>query len=234
MQLISLDDVSKSYKTGDQAVTALFATDLSIGDKEFVTVLGPSGSGKSTLLSILGAMNSPTTGQLMVDGIDVYSLPEERRADFRREYIGFVFQQLQLIPYLTARQNVMLPLVVAGISRSEQALLADKALHSVGLVGKESRLPSELSGGEQQRVAIARAIVNDPPLVLLDEATGNLDSRTGESIMGLLADLRDKGHTLVLVTHNPKNCHYSDRVLEMSDGKVVVSRTINHLEEVGN
>ena len=233
MELISLEGVTKSYQSKGESVTALHPTDLSIGDREFVTVLGPSGSGKSTLLSILGAMNSPTAGRLVVDGIDVYSLPEERRADFRREYVGFVFQQLQLIPYLSARQNVMLPLVVTGMTRKGQVRLADTALGSVGLRGKESRLPSELSGGEQQRVAIARAIVNDPPVVLLDEATGNLDSRTGESIMDLLAGLRDMGHTLILVTHNPKNCRYSDRVLEMSDGRVVASRVSQTTEEVG-
>ena len=232
MELISLEGVTKSYQSKGESVTALHPTDLSIGDREFVTVLGPSGSGKSTLLSILGAMNSPTAGRLVVDGIDVYSLPEERRADFRREYVGFVFQQLQLIPYLSARQNVMLPLVVTGMTRKEQVRLADAALGSVGLAGKESRLPTELSGGEQQRVAIARAIVNDPPVVLLDEATGNLDSRTGESIMDLLAGLRDMGHTLILVTHNPKNCRYSDRVLEMSDGRVVASRVPQTTEEV--
>jgi putative ABC transport system ATP-binding protein len=223
MGLINLEGVTKTYLAGDDAVVALYPTDVGIGAGEFVSVLGPSGSGKSTLLSILGAMNSPTGGRLTVDGIDVYSLSEERRADFRREYVGFVFQQLQLVPYLTARQNVMLPLAVTGNPRARQAEMADSALSSVGLKGKERRLPNELSGGEQQRVAIARAIVNDPPVLLLDEATGNLDSQTGEGIMALLAGLKEKGHTLILVTHNPKNCRYSSRVLEMSDGRIVSS-----------
>ncbi len=223
MGLIDIEGITKTYHAGGDAVVALHPTDICIEDREFVAILGPSGSGKSTLLSILGAMNSPTSGRLLVDGIDVYSLSEEQRADFRREYVGFVFQQLQLIPYLSARQNVMLPLVVTGMSRREQAQLADAALYSVGLAGKERRLPNELSGGEQQRVAIARAVVNNPPVLLLDEATGNLDSQTGESIMSLLAGLRDRGHTLILVTHNPKNCRYSSRVLEMSDGKIVSS-----------
>jgi putative ABC transport system ATP-binding protein len=161
--LIDLEGVTKTYRTGDDAVVALHPTHVDIEGREFVAVLGPSGSGKSTLLSILGAMNSPISGRLLVDSIDVYSLSEERRADFRREYVGFVFQQLQLIPYLTARQNVMLPLVVTWMSRAEQARKADAALDSVGLCSKERRLPNELSGGEQQRVAITRAIVNDPP-----------------------------------------------------------------------
>ncbi|HHY35836.1 MAG TPA: ABC transporter ATP-binding protein [Firmicutes bacterium] len=220
MDLIILDNISKKYRAGDEEVTALHPTSLRIAEGDFVAVVGPSGSGKSTLLSILGAMNSPSGGRLIVDDIDVYSLSDESRADFRREYVGFVFQHLQLIPYLTARENVMLPLAITGLGRKEQLGMADRALESVGLKGKESRLPNELSGGEQQRVAIARAIVNNPPILLADEPTGNLDTRTGESIMATFSKLRNEGRTIVMVTHNPDNCRWATRVLEMVDGRL--------------
>jgi putative ABC transport system ATP-binding protein len=220
MELISLNGVAKRYQVASEDVVALQPATLTIGEGEFVAVVGQSGSGKSTLLSILGGMNSPSSGTLVVDGIDVYSLTDEGRADFRRAYIGFVFQHLQLIPYLTARQNVMLPLAVTGLGRAEQARRADDALESVGLKGKEARLPDELSGGEQQRVAIARAIINDPAVLLTDEATGNLDSSTGEAVMAIFQRFAAGGRTIIMVTHNRDNCRYAGRVLEMSDGRI--------------
>jgi putative ABC transport system ATP-binding protein len=220
VSLISVEDIRKSYTAGDEEVTALHATRLEVEEGEFVAVLGPSGSGKSTFLSILGAMNTPTGGRLVVDGIDVYALTDEQRTDFRREYIGFVFQQLQLIPYLTALQNVMLPLAVTSVGRREQVEKARAALAMMGLEHKGGRLPNDLSGGEQQRVAIARAIVNDPPILLTDEATGNLDSLTGGSVMAIFDELKRKGHTIVMVTHNPDNCRHATRVVEIVDGHV--------------
>lgn len=222
--LITLDGVGKTYRVSAGNVVALQPSTLSIGQGEFVAVVGPSGCGKSTLLSILGGMNSPTDGRLLVDGIDVYSLTEEERADFRREYIGFVFQHLQLIPYLTARQNVMLPLAVTGLGRPEQAARADAALESVGLGGKQLRLPDELSGGEQQRVAIARAIINNPAVLLTDEATGNLDTTTGESVMAIFQNFAEAGRTIIMVTHNRDNCRYASRILEMTDGQINMGR----------
>ncbi len=226
MSLISVEDVQKVYMTGDEEVTALHATRLEVEEGEFVAVLGPSGSGKSTFLSILGAMNTPTGGRLVVDGIDVYALTDEQRTDFRREYVGFVFQQLQLIPYLTALQNVMLPLAVTSVGRRMQLEKARAALAMMGLEHKGNRLPNDLSGGEQQRVAIARAIVNDPPILLTDEATGNLDSLTGESVMAIFSELKRKGHTIVMVTHNPDNCRYATRVMEIVDGRVKLPQAL--------
>jgi putative ABC transport system ATP-binding protein len=179
--------------------------------------MGPSGSGKSTLLSILGVMNPPTAGHLAIDGIDAYKLSQERQADLRREYIGFVFQQLELLPYLTALENVMLPLAILKMSGKREQALA--ALERVGLDKvKGARLPAELSGGEQGRVAIARAVVNNPPLILADEPTGSLDSANGMQIMGLLRELANGGRAVVMVTHNRESASFVDRIIEIRDG----------------
>lgn len=214
-------DLSKHYHLNSTVVKALDGVDLSVAPGEFVAVMGPSGSGKSTLLSLLGAMNPPTRGQLLVDDISVYNLSVEERADFRREYLGFVFQQLQLIPYLTALENVLLPLAISGKSRDEQRQMAHAALAKVGLEDKAHRLPNQLSGGEQGRVAVARAIVNQPPIILADEPTGSLDSETSKSIMKLLKRLNGEGLTIVMVTHDAENAAQADRVVHIRDGKVV-------------
>ena len=218
MVLAQLNGVTKTYTGTARPVEALRGIDLGIAEAEFVALMGPSGCGKSTLLSVLGAMSPPTRGRVVVDGIDVYGLDVERRADFRREYLGFVFQQLYLVPYLTARQNVMLPLAAAGMRDGEQRELAESALERVGLGEKTARLPRDLSGGEQQRVAIARAIVNHPPLVLADEPTGCLDSTTGRSIMELFLELKRSGLALFMVTHDTATAAYADRVVTMRDG----------------
>ncbi|MGB9722276.1 MAG: ABC transporter ATP-binding protein [Chloroflexia bacterium] len=219
--MIDLRDVSKVYNTNGVPVPALQGVTLQVAEGEFVAVMGPSGSGKSTLLTILGAMNRPTGGQVIIDGIDVYALNPERQADFRHEYIGFVFQQLQLLPYLTALDNVLLALAVSSLPRRERLARAREVLSWVGLAGKEKRLPYQLSGGEQGRVAVARAIVNQPPLLLADEPTGNLDRATGRQVLDLLRRLNRAGQTIVMVTHDPEAAGYAGRVIHLLDGRIV-------------
>jgi putative ABC transport system ATP-binding protein len=201
-------------------VRALVDVDLNIERGEFVSVMGPSGSGKSTLLTILGGLNHPTEGELVVDEIPIYRLPLEKLADFRREYLGFIFQSFQLIPYLTVIENVMLPLSITRKSNKEQESMAGEILEKVGLKVKAKRLPDQLSGGEQERVAIARALVNAPPILLADEPTGNLDTKTGKEIMDLFKSLHQEGQTIIMVTHNPENTVYSTRAIFLKDGRV--------------
>ncbi|MCP4543055.1 MAG: ABC transporter ATP-binding protein [Chloroflexi bacterium] len=220
MAMIELDDVSKVYNTDKLPVKALRGIDLSIAEEDFVALMGPSGSGKSTLLTVLGCMNPPTSGKVTVDGIEPYRLPIERQADFRHEYVGFVFQQYHLLPYLTAAENVLLPLVVARQSRQEKQRLAQDMLEQVGLGEKANRLPSQLSGGEQARVAVARALVNRPPLLLLDEPTGNLDSATGARVLHLLAELNRGGQTIIMVTHSLETAESAKRTIRLRDGQV--------------
>lgn len=216
--MLSVKQVSKEYgPAGPSRVVALQEMSLDVGLGEFLAVMGPSGSGKSTLLSILGVMNPPSSGSVQIDGIDVYRLSPERQADLRREYIGFVFQQLELLPYLSALENVMLPLAILKMPDKRHRALS--VLEQLGLdKQKGQRLPSELSGGEQGRVAIARAIVNDPLIILADEPTGSLDSKNGEQILELLRDLASAGRAVVMVTHNPDSRRLTDRVLEIRDG----------------
>jgi putative ABC transport system ATP-binding protein len=219
--MIELQNVTKTYNGQSVPVHALRNIDLHVGEGEFVAVMGPSGSGKSTLLNVLGAMNAPSDGSVFVDGIDVYGLPPDLQADFRHEYLGFVFQQLQLLPYLTAAQNVLLVLAVAKLPKAEKAERARESLARVGLGGKEDRLPHELSGGEQGRVAVARAIVNQPPLLLADEPTGNLDQSTGTQVLQLLHDLNAAGQTVIMVTHDVRAAGYANRQIHLLDGRVV-------------
>jgi len=219
--LIKISNLTKHYLSGGETVAALRGVDLSIEAGEFVTIMGHSGSGKSTLLYILGGMNRPTAGEVEMTGVKLYDLPGERLADFRAEKLGFVFQSFHLIPYLTALENVMLPLAIAKTGNREKRDKAREALARVGLGARTDRLPNQLSGGEQERVAIARAIVNSPSILLADEPTGNLDSRTSEEVMGLFRELNGNGRTVVMVTHNPENCGYSDRTIHLKDGLVV-------------
>ncbi len=220
--MIELKNVSRVYNDdGGVPVQALRNVDLEVAEGEFVAVMGPSGSGKSTLLTTLGAMNPPTQGRVRIDDIDVYDLKPEHQADFRHEYIGFVFQQLQLLPYLNALENVLLPLAITKLPRYERVALARQILAQVGLNGKENRLPYQLSGGEQGRVAVARAMVNQPPLVLADEPTGNLDRTTSLQILELLHDLNKAGQTVVMVTHDPQAATCAGRVVEIIDGQVM-------------
>lgn len=221
MALIKVEHVSKSYNSqGGASVPVLFDINMEIAAGEFVALMGPSGSGKSTLLTTLGAMNHPSHGTVTVDGIDVYSLGDERRADFRREYLGFVFQQHHLLPYLNAVENVMLPLAIVPMARDEKRRRAAQALERVGLAAKAGRLPNQLSGGEQGRLAIARALVNESPLLLADEPTGTLDTKTGSEVMRVFLELNSQGQTIFMVTHNPENATVADRILQIKDGRI--------------
>jgi len=221
MSSISARQLGKSYGRGTGTVHALADVSFTIDSGEFAGIMGESGAGKSTLLSILGAMNTPTTGMLAVDDIDVYDLNSEQRADFRREFLGFVFQSFHLIPYLTLLENVMLPLTTIRMPKTEKRRKALAALERVGLKGKGDRLPGEASGGEKERCAIARAIVNDPPVLLADEPTGNLDTRTTDAVMNLFADLNAEGMTIVMVTHNPRCAAHVHRILTVADGRLL-------------
>ncbi|MDJ0831508.1 MAG: ABC transporter ATP-binding protein [Desulfobacterales bacterium] len=221
MSYIVAENLVKQYGAGDAAVTAIQKMDFNIDWGEFIGVMGESGSGKSTLLSIMGAMNAPTSGRLTIDDIDIYDLSLEKMADFRREFLGFVFQSFHLIPYLTVIENVMLPLATIKMPKKDKRSKAEEALESVGLLDKKHRLPSNISGGEKERVAIARAIVNEPPILLADEPTGNLDTQTSREIMALFQTLNQQGMTIVMVTHSPECAGYAKRILNVSDGKLV-------------
>ncbi len=216
--LIQVENIGKEYTGGSSKVHAIKNMDFTIDDGEFISIIGQSGSGKSTLLSILGGLNHPTRGQVFVDGLDIYELTSEQRADFRSEYIGIIFQSFQLILYLTVLENVMLPMSITVGKTSVKRNKAMTVLEKVGLANKVDRLPDQLSGGEQERVAIARAIVNEPPILLADEPTGNLDTETAEEVMELLKLLNDSGQTIIMVTHNPEISRYSRRTIKVKDG----------------
>jgi putative ABC transport system ATP-binding protein len=221
MSYIVAQDLVKKYGNGAATVTAVSDISFKIESGEFIGVMGESGAGKSTLLSIMGAMNAPTSGQFVVDDIDVYSLNLEKQADFRREFLGFIFQSFHLVPYLTVFENVMLPLTIIKASRKHKRALVENALSQVGLLDKADRLPSQISGGEKERVAIARAIVNEPPVLLADEPTGNLDSKTSAEIMKLLQRLNADGMTIIMVTHSSECAQYARRLMHVSDGRLV-------------
>lgn len=221
MSLIKITELTRNFVNGADCVTALQNIDLEISEGSFLGVMGPSGSGKSTLLSVLGGLCRPSAGTVEIDGIDLYALCGERQADFRREFLGFIFQAHNLIPYLNALENAMLPLVVTGLSAAEKRRRGQAVLERVGLEHRMLHLPQQLSGGEQERVAIARALVNNPPLLLADEPTGSLDSVTSRQVMGLLEDLHREGQTIVMVTHNSENIPWFDRTLKLRDGRIV-------------
>ena len=217
---IRLENVSMLYGNNGVSAAALRGVSLSIDAGEYAVITGESGAGKSTLLTILGGLQVPSSGTVLIKGVDLSSLSADRLADFRRETIGFIFQAYHLLPYLTARENVMVPMSPARSSPREKAERADALICSVGLSGKEERLPSELSGGECQRVAIARALVHDPSVLLADEPTGNLDSATGEQILDLFSRLHKAGKTVLMVTHNRANLLRATRSIRLRDGLV--------------
>ncbi|HEY4675436.1 MAG TPA: ABC transporter ATP-binding protein [Candidatus Bathyarchaeia archaeon] len=220
--MIELKRITKIYEMGDSQVLSLNDLNLRIEEKGFLAVMGPSGSGKSTLLYTVGGLLTPTKGDVTVKGTSIYQLSSRQRAKFRRENVGFIFQTFELLPYLTAQENVMLPLYLSGASALEQEEAGEEALERVGLEKRACHKPTELSGGEQQRVAIARGIVNNPSIILADEPTGNLDQKTGNEIMHLLCELHEKDKlTLIFVTHDPSKAKLANRVVEMLDGHIV-------------
>lgn len=227
MSYIQAENLIKQYGTADAAVMAVGGMSFRIKMGEFVAVMGESGSGKSTLLSMMGALNTPTSGEYSVDGLEVYQLGQDQRADFRREFLGFVFQSFHLVPYLTLLENVMLPLATVKMSSKKKRALAEDALLRVGLNGKSHRLPGQTSGGEQERVAISRAIVNEPPILFADEPSGNLDTKTTREVMDLLKNLNEEGMTIVMVTHSPECAGYARRMLRISDGRLVEDVPLN-------
>jgi putative ABC transport system ATP-binding protein len=222
MPFLAVEKITKVYEANGHSpiVRVLSDINVEIAEGEFVCLMGPSGSGKSTLLTIVGAMNHPTEGRVLVDDIDVYGLADERRADFRREYLGFVFQQHHLMPYLNTLENAMLPLATTSLRAKKKRDRAMNVLERVGLADKWSRLPNQLSGGEQGRLAIARAIVNEPPLILADEPTGSLDTKTGREVMEVFLEMNAQGQTVFMVSHNPENSALAHRIINIVDGRI--------------
>jgi putative ABC transport system ATP-binding protein len=219
--LITLKNLRKIYGEGSTAVHALAGVSLEIYPGEFVAIMGASGSGKSTAMNMLGCLDRPTSGQFLFNGADVTAMDADNRALLRRNYLGFVFQGFNLLARTTALENVELPLIYRGMPRSERRALAARALHSVGLQGRENHAPNELSGGQQQRVAIARAIVSDPLVLLADEPTGNLDSQRSHDIMRLLKNLNEsRGLSIIMVTHEPDMAAYASRQIHFADGLI--------------
>jgi putative ABC transport system ATP-binding protein len=231
MSLIEIADVKKTYVMGDMQVHALRGVSLSIEESEFVAIMGSSGSGKSTLMAILGGLDRPTSGRYRLDDIDMSTLPKSELARARNKKIGFVFQQFHLLSRTTALENVELPLMYAhGVSGSERHARAREALAHVGLADREDHKPNQLSGGQQQRVAIARALVTDPPLLLADEPTGNLDTHTGEDILSLIRELHQRlGSTIVIVTHDMHVAESCSRTIALRDGRLVQDISRDHL-----
>jgi putative ABC transport system ATP-binding protein len=219
--VIKIENATKTYQMGEVNVHALRGVNLNINKGDFVAIVGPSGSGKSTLMHIIGLLDRPTSGYVYLEGKDVSELSQDERAVLRNKHIGFVFQQFNLLSRTSALDNVALPLLYSGIKREEREKRAVKILESVGLGERLDHTSTQLSGGQQQRVAIARALINNPALVLADEPTGNLDSKSGKEIMKLLSDLNNKGNTIVLVTHELDIAKGTKRIVEIMDGKIV-------------
>lgn len=219
-KLIELKNINKSYRNGEQELQVLKNVSLEVEEGEFVAIMGPSGSGKSTLMNVIGMLDSPTSGEYYLDSEAVAGLSEKKMAHVRNKQIGFVFQQFFLLSKLNALQNVELPLIYAGISPSKRRNLAEKYLEKVELHERMHHLPSELSGGQKQRVAIARALVNSPSIILADEPTGALDTKTGEQIMDFMTELNDEGKTIIMVTHEPEIAAYAKRQIVIRDGVI--------------
>jgi putative ABC transport system ATP-binding protein len=218
--LIEAKGLSKNYKMGQEIIRALVSVDIQVKKGEYVAFMGPSGSGKSTLMNIVGALDTPSSGTYILNGNDVSTLSESDLATVRNKEIGFVFQTFNLLPRYSALENVALPLVYAGFSKKERIQKAKKVLEDVGLGNRADHKPNELSGGQRQRVAIARALVNNPSIILADEPTGNLDSKTSYDIMALFKDLNEKGNTIIMVTHEEDIAAYSKRIIRLRDGKI--------------
>ena len=219
-QLISLKNICRSYRNGEQELQVLKNINLEIGEGEFVAIMGPSGSGKSTLMNTIGMLDTPTSGEYYLEGQEVACLGEKQLAQVRNQQIGFVFQQFFLLSKMDAVQNVELPLIYAGVPAAQRRKMAEEYLSKVELTDRIHHLPSELSGGQKQRVAIARALVNDPSIILADEPTGALDTKTGSQIMELLVELNEEGKTIIMVTHEPEIAAYAKRQIVIRDGVI--------------
>lgn len=218
--LIDIKEIGRKYVIGAETIHALKSVTLQINKGEFVALMGPSGSGKSTLMNILGCLDTPTRGEYVLNGIKVSDMTDDELAEVRNKEIGFVFQTFNLLPRSTSLDNVALPLIYAGLSKTERIEKAQKALESVNLGNRMDHKPNELSGGQRQRVAIARALINDPSIILADEPTGNLDTKTSVEIMGLLEEIHSKGNTIVLVTHEEDIAQHAHRIVRMRDGLI--------------
>ena len=219
--LIELKDIMKTYVMGDNVVHALNHVDVTIDYGEFTAIMGASGSGKSTMMNILGCLDRPTSGEYFLDGKEIAGYNDDELAHTRNAKIGFVFQNFNLLPKLTAQANVALPLIYAGVSEEERMERAKKALEAVGLGDRLDHKPMEMSGGQRQRVAIARALINDPPVIMADEPTGNLDTKSSYEIMDIFKKMNEQGKTVIMVTHEPDIAAYTKRILVMRDGKLV-------------
>ena len=225
MNLLEVKNICKTYGSGETAVKALRNVSFSVPKGEYVAIVGESGSGKSTLLNMIGALDMPTSGKVLIDGKDIFSMNDRKLTVFRRRNIGFIFQQFFLLPKLSAQKNVELPLIYAGKSPRERKQRSQQFLEKVGLSDRSHHLPSELSGGQKQRVAIARALSNDPAIILADEPTGALDTKTGTQIMDLLTQLNREGKTIVMVTHEPEIADYARRKIVIRDGEITQDTT---------
>lgn len=220
-EIISLKNVAKYYKMGDNIIKALDDVDIKIYPGDFVAIMGPSGSGKSTAMNLVGSLDLATKGQIYLDGTNIESLSESELAQIRGKKIGFIFQSFNLIPNLTAKENIMLPMMFQGVDKEERQKRAEHLLKMVELQDRMDNYPNQLSGGQQQRVAIARALANDPDVILADEPTGNLDTRTGELVMSFLNDLNKKGKTVIMVTHDPeKALNHTRKIFWLKDGRL--------------
>ncbi len=220
MELISIKDIGRKYVIGTEVIHALKSVSLTINKGEFVALMGPSGSGKSTLMNILGCLDTPTKGQYILNGTNVSQMTENQLANVRNKEIGFVFQTFNLLPRSSAKDNVALPLVYAGVNKKERDSRATEALINVGLEHRMEHKPNELSGGQRQRVAVARALINNPSIILADEPTGNLDTKTSIEIMALLENIHAKGNTIILVTHEEDIARHAHRIVRMRDGLI--------------
>lgn len=226
MKIIETSQIAKRYVMGSEVIQALKSVTISVNKGEYVAFMGPSGSGKSTLMNIIGCLDTPTTGKYILNNKDVSDMTENELAEIRNKEIGFVFQTFNLLPRMSSLDNVALPLIYAGLSKAERTERAMQSLKNVGLENRAGHKPNELSGGQRQRVAIARALVNDPSILLADEPTGNLDTKTSYEIMDLFDQLYNKGNTIVMVTHEEDIAHYAHRIVRLRDG-LVESDTIN-------
>ncbi len=224
--IIELRDACKIYKMGESEVNALCDADVKIKRGDFIAIVGPSGSGKSTMMNLIGALDFATRGEIFLDGQNIEHLPESDLAQIRGRKIGFVFQTFNLIPTLNTMENIALPMIFQGVSREEREKRAEKILEEVGLTHRKKHLPKELSGGERQRVAIGRALANNPEVILADEPTGNLDTKTGLEIINLFVNLNKKGKTIILVTHNLDLIKYVGKVLKIRDGKIIEQKKL--------